>query len=140
MISIKPNFERQLKENYIFTEMGIFDGLNYSKDSADTSDVNDMMENSEKMKKYSLKTIVKNYIENLSFLFTIKKLNSSTKSKLNSEQSVKEYSTGENGSKITIKETKETIIDKNNQISYEIAFDYEDKKEQNLKIINDEQI
>ena len=139
MISIKPNFERQLKENYIFTEMEIFDGLNYSKDSADTFDGNDM-ENSEKMKKYSLKTIVKNYIENLSFLFTIKKLNSSTKSKLNSEQSVKEYSTGENGSKITIKETKETIIDKNNQISYEIAFDYEDKKEKNLKIINDEQI
>ena len=139
MISIKPNFERQLKENYIFTEMEIFDGLNYSKDSADTFDGNDM-ENSEKMKKYSLKTIVKNYIENLSFLFTIKKLNSSTKSKLNSEQSVKEYSTGENGSKVIIKETKETIIDKNNQISYEIAFDYEDKKEKNLKIINDEQI
>ncbi len=140
MISIKPNFERQLKENYIFTEMGIFDGLNYSKDSADTSDVNDMMENSEKMKKYSLKTIVKNYIDNLSFLFIINKLNSSTKSKLNSEQSVKEYSTGENGSKITIKETKETIIDKNNRISYEIAFDYEDKKEKNLNKINDEQI
>ena len=139
MISIKPNFERQLRENYIFTEMEIFDGLNYSKDSADTFDGNDM-ENSEKMKKYSLKTIVKNYIENLSFLFTIKKLNSSTKSKLNSERSVKEYSTGENGSKVIIKETKETIIDKNNQISYEIAFDYEDKKEKNLKIINDEQI
>ena len=62
MIFIKPNFERQLKENYIFTELEIFD-LNNSRDTFDGNDI----ENAKEMKFDSLKTTIKNYIENLNF-------------------------------------------------------------------------
>ena len=62
MIFIKPNFERQLKENYIFTELEIFD-LNNSRDTFDGNDI----ENAKEMKFDSLKTTIKKYIENLNF-------------------------------------------------------------------------